>query len=186
MLDLITPKRQSGQIEVICGSMFSGKTKELIRRLDAVSQEGKKIRVFKPSIDVRYSEDRIISHDAKSLNCLSVKNPMEMLNQLLDVEVIGIDEVQFFDDSIVHVVNMLANQGKRVILAGLDMDYKGNPFGPVPKLIGVAEFVTKLHATCTRCGGLASFSQRLSARDQTILLGEKEYYQAVCRKCFYG
>jgi len=180
-----TRQEKNGWIEVICGSMFSGKTEELIRRLKRAEIAGQKLLIFKPAIDNRYSEDKVVSHDDKSIKSIVVKNAAEMLEFVdNEVEVVGIDEAQFFDDNIVKIANELANMGIRVIVAGLDMDYKGNPFGPMPNLMAIAEFVTKVHAICTRCGNLANYSFRKALSDDLVLLGTKNEYEPLCRKCF--
>ncbi|MHA7131287.1 thymidine kinase [Algoriphagus namhaensis] len=174
-----------GQIEMICGSMFSGKTEELIRRLNRAKIARLKVEIFKPSIDKRYHEDEVVSHNESRIRSTPVDFAEDILLLSGDSDVIGIDEVQFFDNQIVSVVNKLAAQGKRVVMAGLDMDFKGKPFEPVPQLMAIAEYVTKVHAICMKCGDLASFSFRLSKAEEKVLLGEKESYEARCRKCFY-
>lgn len=175
-----------GWIEVICGSMFSGKTEELIRRIKRAQFANQKIELFKPAIDVRYDETEMVSHDHSALQTTPVNNAFEILLyvNIQQVEVVGIDEVQFFDDGIVDVCNNLSNKGIRVIVAGLDMDYLGNPFGPMPKLMAVAEYVSKMHAICMRCGDLAQYSHRIVTNDKQVLLGEKESYEPLCRHCF--
>ncbi len=180
-----TRQEKNGWIEVICGSMFSGKTEELIRRLKRAEIAGQKLMIFKPSIDNRYAEDKVVSHDEKSLKSMAVQKAGDIMQYIDDdVEVIGIDEAQFFDDEIVTVVNDLANLGIRVIVAGLDMDYRGKPFGPVPHIMAIAEFVTKVHAICTRCGNLANYSHRKALSDDLVLLGTQNEYEPLCRKCF--
>lgn len=174
-----------GQIEVICGSMFSGKTEELIRRLNRAKIAKQKVEIFKPSIDKRYDENAVVSHNDNSIRSTPVNFANDILLLSGDCDVVGIDEVQFFDEQIVPVAQKLANQGKRVILAGLDMDFEGNPFGPMPKLMAIAEYVTKVNAICMKCGDLAAFSFRLSDAKQKVVLGEKECYEARCRRCFY-
>ena len=174
-----------GQIEVICGSMFSGKTEELIRRLNRARIAKQKVEIFKPSIDKRYDENDVVSHNENSIRSTPVNFADDILLLSGDCDVVGIDEVQFFDEQIVRVAQKLANQGKRVILAGLDMDFEGNPFDPMPKLMAIAEFVTKVNAICMKCGGLAAFSFRLSDAKEKVVLGEKESYEARCRRCFY-
>lgn len=178
--------KSKGWIEVICGSMFSGKTEELLRRIKRARFANQTMELFKPSIDVRYSEEEMVSHDHSSMGATPVHNSAEILLyvNIENVEVVGIDEVQFFDDGIVDVCNQLANKGIRVIVAGLDMDYLGNPFGPMPGLMATAEYVTKVHAICTRCGDLAHYSHRLVANDKQVLLGETETYEPLCRHCF--
>ncbi|MCS5491240.1 MULTISPECIES: thymidine kinase [Algoriphagus] len=175
---------RKGQIEVICGSMFSGKTEELIRRLNRAKIAKLKVEIFKPKIDTRYHEEEVVSHNETSIRSTPVNFAEDILLLTGDCDVVGIDEVQFFDDRIVPVVNQLANQGKRVILAGLDMDFEGQPFDPMPKLMATAEYVTKVHAICMKCGDLAAFSLRLSDSRQKVVLGEKESYEARCRRCF--
>lgn len=175
---------RKGQIEVICGSMFSGKTEELIRRLNRSRIARQKVEIFKPAVDKRYHELDVVSHDENSIRSTPVNFAEDILLLSGDCDVVGIDEVQFFDDQIVIVAQKLANQGKRVILAGLDMDFEGKPFEPMPRLMAIAEFVDKVHAICMKCGGLAAFSFRLSDSKQKVLLGEKESYEARCRKCF--
>jgi thymidine kinase len=173
-----------GSIEVITGSMFSGKTEELIRRLRRAQFAGLKVEIFKPSLDKRYSETRVVSHDDKSIVSTSVDNAAAILLLAGVVDVVGIDEAQFFDNSIVEVCNKLADDGMRIILVGLDMDFMGDPFGPMPALLAIAEYVTKLHAICTRCGNLAQYSFRKSEEAQVVLLGEKNLYEPLCRNCF--
>lgn len=182
----IEPQRniKSGWIEVVCGSMFSGKTEELIRRLKRAMIANQKVEIFKPAIDTRYDETNIVSHNANLIPSTPVPNSQSILLLTGDVEVIGIDEAQFFDNQLAEVCETLANRGIRVIVAGLDMDFKGNPFGPIPALLAKAEYVTKVHAICMRCGGIASHSFRLVKEDSTVLLGEKESYEPRCRQCF--
>lgn len=174
-----------GQIEVICGSMFSGKTEELIRRLNRAKIARQKVEIFKPTIDKRYDENDVVSHNENTIRSTPVNFADDILLLTGDCDVVGIDEVQFFDDQIVTVAQKLAGQGKRVILAGLDMDFEGKPFEPMPKLMAVAEYVTKVNAICMKCGDLAAFSFRLSDAKEKVVLGEKESYEARCRKCFY-
>jgi thymidine kinase len=178
----VTGKR--GSIELITGSMFSGKTEELIRRLRRAQFAGLKVEIFKPSLDRRYSETRVVSHDDKSILSTPVDNASSILLLAGDVDVVGIDEAQFFDNSIIEVCNTLADNGIRIVVAGLDMDFQGNPFGPVPALMSIAEFVTKVHAICMRCGNLAHFSFRKSEEEQVVLLGEKNLYEPLCRNCY--
>jgi thymidine kinase len=180
----IGEKAKRGSIEVITGSMFSGKTEELIRRLRRAQFAGLKVEIFKPSLDKRYSETRVVSHDEKSIISTPVDNPSAILLLSGGVNVIGIDEAQFFDISIVDVCNSLADGGIRIIVAGLDMDFMGNPFGPMPGLLAIAEFVTKVHAICMRCGNLAQYSFRKSEDEQVVLLGEKNLYEPLCRDCY--
>ena len=175
---------KKGSIEVITGSMFSGKTEELIRRLRRAQFAGQKVEIFKPSIDKRYSETRVVSHDDKSIISTPVDNASAILLLAGDVDVVGIDEAQFFDDSIIEVCNALADNGVRIVIAGLDMDFMGKPFGPIPALLAVAEYVTKVHAICMRCGNLAQYSFRKSEDSQVVLLGEKNLYEPLCRNCY--
>jgi thymidine kinase len=179
------PERErAGWIEVICGCMFSGKTEELIRRLNRAIIARQKVEIFKPVIDKRYHHQQIVSHNETSIRSTPVNFASDILLLAGDCDVVGIDEAQFFDDAIVDVCNTLANAGKRVIVAGLDMDYEGKPFGPMPNLLAVAEFVTKVHAICAQTGELASFSFRLNNNDQQVMLGEKDTYEARSRKAF--
>jgi thymidine kinase len=173
-----------GSIEVIAGSMFSGKTEELIRRLRRALFAGLKVEIFKPSIDKRYSEDRVVSHDEKSIISTPVENASSILLLASGVEVVGIDEAQFFDASLVEVCTSLADAGTRVIVAGLDMDFAGNPFGPMPALMAVAEYISKVHAICVRCGNLANYSYRKVKDDKIVMLGEKDIYEPICRSCY--
>jgi thymidine kinase len=177
-----TAKR--GSIEVITGSMFSGKTEELIRRLRRAQFAGLNVEIFKPSLDKRYSETRVVSHDDKSIVSTPVDNASAILLLAGDVDVVGIDEAQFFDNSIIDVTNSLADNGVRLVIAGLDMDFMGKPFGPMPGLLAIAEFVTKVHAICMRCGNLAQYSFRKSEDAQVVLLGEKNLYEPLCRNCY--
>jgi thymidine kinase len=181
----VNPKEQFGWIEVICGSMFSGKTEELIRRLKRAEIAQQKIEIFKPSIDHRYDESHVISHDENQIRSTPVPAAANIPILADGCDVIGIDEAQFFDDEIVQVCNDLANRGMRVIVAGLDMDYKGNPFGPMPALMATAEYVTKVHAVCTRTGNLAQYSYRKAPQDNLVLLGEKEAYEPLSRAAFF-
>lgn len=173
-----------GWIEVICGSMFSGKTEELIRRLRRVEIAHLKAEIFKPAIDTRYSEIAVVSHDANELRSTPVTSSQNILLLSQDADVVGIDEAQFFDEEIVHVCEVLAGKGIRVIVAGLDMDFKGHPFGPMPQLLAIADYITKLHAICVKCGNIASISYRKTAQDGQVLLGEKDIYEPRCRKCY--
>jgi thymidine kinase len=175
---------KNGWIEVISGCMFSGKTEELIRRLNRALIAKQKVEIFKPVIDKRYDEQKIVSHSEREIRSTPVNFAGDILLLAGDCDVVGVDEAQFFDDAIVDVCNTLANSGKRVIVAGLDMDYKGNPFGPMPNLLAVAEFVTKVHAICAQTGELASFSFRLAENKSQVLLGEKDKYEARSRKAF--
>lgn len=176
--------KKVGTIEVVVGSMFSGKTEELIRRLKRAKIAKQKVEIYKPAVDVRYSESEVVSHDENSIRSTPVENSANILLLLGDVDVIGIDEAQFFDKGLVDVVTQLANMGIRVIIAGLDMDFKGVPFGPIPGLMAVADYVTKVHAICVRCGNVAQFSHRLSEKEQVVLLGEKDIYEPLCRSCY--
>ena len=176
---------QFGWIEVICGSMFSGKTEELIRRLKRAQFAKQRIEIFKPIIDTRYDDESVVSHDANEIRSTPVPVASNIRLLANDVDVVGIDEAQFFDDEIVTVCNDLANQGIRVIVAGLDMDFKGNPFGPMPALMATAEYVTKVHAVCTRSGNLANYSYRISADKSLVHLGEKESYEPLSRASFF-
>jgi thymidine kinase len=178
----ITGKR--GSVEVITGSMFSGKTEELIRRLRRAQFAGLKVEIFKPSLDKRYSVNRVVSHDEKSIVSTPVDNASAILLLAGDVNVIGIDEAQFFDNSIIEVCNSLADNGIRLVIAGLDMDFMGKPFGPMPALLAIAEYITKVHAICVRCGNLAQYSFRKSDDEQVVLLGEKNLYEPLCRNCY--
>ena len=174
-------QQSGGWIEVVCGPMFSGKTEELIRRMRRAQIAGQKVEIFKPASDVRYDNESVVSHDKNSIPSTPVESSSNMLLLADDVQVVGIDEAQFFDDGLVEVANTLANQGKRVVIAGLDLDFKGRPFGPMPNLLATAEYVTKLHAICKRTGGPAHFSHRTVAGDQTFMLGETEAYEPVSR-----
>ena len=176
--------KKSGCIEVICGSMFSGKTEELIRRLRRAKFAHLKVEIFKPMIDVRYSEEEVVSHNATSILSTPVESSSSILLLSHDVDVVGIDEAQFFDDGIVEVCQKLANSGVRVIVAGLDMDYLGKPFGPMPTLMAIAEHVDKVHAICVKCGDPAQHSHRLSQSDKLVELGETDKYEPLCRHCF--
>lgn len=173
-----------GRIEVICGSMFSGKTEELIRRLRRAQFARQKVEIFKPAIDVRYSEEDVVSHDQKHIISTPIDSSASILLLASDCDVVGIDEAQFFDMGLVDVCNELANRGIRVIIAGLDMDFKGVPFGPMPALCAIADEVTKVHAICVRCGALAYVSHRLVNDDKRVLLGEKAQYEPLCRECY--
>lgn len=173
-----------GWIEVITGSMFSGKTEELIRRLKRAKIARQSVEIFKPLIDNRYSETEVVSHDENAFPSRPVSSSEDILKVLQKVDVVGIDEAQFFDMGLIEVCNTLADSGIRVIVAGLDMDYKGRPFGPVPGLMAIAEYVTKVHAVCQSCGNLAQYSFRKSQDDQLVLLGEMDEYEPLCRKCY--
>jgi thymidine kinase len=176
---------QFGWIEVICGSMFSGKTEELIRRLKRAQFAKQKVEIFKPSVDVRYDEEMVVSHDSNEIRSTPVPSSANIRILADDVDVVGIDEAQFFDDEIVAVCNDLANRGVRVIVSGLDMDFKGNPFGPMPALMATAEYVTKVHAVCTHTGNLAHFSHRKTANEDLVLLGETQEYEPLSRAAYY-
>ena len=171
--------KRNGWIEVVCGSMFSGKTEELIRRLKRAQFAKQKVEIFKPAIDVRYSEEDVVSHDSHAIRCTPVENSCNILLLAGDVDVVGIDEAQFFDPNIVSVCKTLADNGVRVIVAGLDMDYLGKPFGPMPNLMAVAEYVTKVHAICVRCGNIANHSHRLTENDKLVMLGEVHDYEPI-------
>lgn len=176
--------KRAGWIEVICGSMFSGKTEELIRRLNRARIAKQKVEIFKPAIDTRYDEENVVSHDSKSASSTPIENASQILFYAEDFEVVGIDEAQFFDNELVSVCNQLADQGKRVVVAGLDMDFQGKPFGPIPLLLASAEYVTKVHAICMRCGDLASYSHRTTLDEKLVLLGETDAYEPLCRRCY--
>ena len=176
--------KRRGWIEVICGSMFSGKTEELIRRLKRAKFAKQKVEIFKPAIDVRYDEIKVVSHDDNAIHSTSVPSSSNIFLLASDVEVVGIDEAQFFDEGLVNVCHQLADRGVRVIVAGLDMDYTGKPFGPIPGLLATAEYVTKVHAICMRCGSLANHSYRISTNDTLVMLGETDSYEPLCRDCF--
>ncbi len=174
-----------GWIEVICGSMFSGKTEELIRRLKRARIAGLKVEIFKPAIDVRYDAINIVSHDENIIQSTPIDNSQKILLLAQEVDVIGIDEAQFFDDELLFVCQQLAHRGTRVIVAGLDMDYLGKPFGQMPNLLAIADYITKLHAICVKCGNIASFSYRKGEGETQVLLGEKDVYEPLCRKHYF-
>jgi thymidine kinase len=180
----LSSKPKKGWVEVICGSMFSGKTEELIRRLNRAKIARQRVEIFKPAIDVRYSSSEVVSHNENAIRSTPVDTSSNILLLTGDVDVVGIDEAQFFDSGLVNVCSQLADMGIRVIVAGLDMDYKGKPFGPMPQLLATAEFVTKVHAICMRCGSLANYSHRLSDNEKLVLLGEKNEYEPLCRECY--
>ncbi len=180
----IHPNKRKGSIEVICGSMFSGKTEELIRRMKRAQYAKQKVEIFKPEIDTRYDAVKVVSHEGNSIHSTPVPASSHILLLADDVEVVGIDEAQFFDAGLVDVCNQLANSGVRVIVAGLDMDYLGKPFGPMPALLSIAEHVTKVHAICMRCGNIANHSHRITDEDALVLLGETTNYEPLCRDCF--
>ena len=173
-----------GRIEVVCGSMFSGKTEELIRRIKRAVFAKQRVEIFKPAIDTRYSDEEVVSHDRNSIVSTPVDTSGTILLLSSDIDVVGIDEAQFLDDGLVDVCNQLANRGVRVIIAGLDMDFQGKPFGPMPALCAIADEVTKVHAICVRCGALAYVSHRLVNEEKRVLLGEKAQYEPLCRECY--
>lgn len=173
-----------GWIEVICGSMFSGKTEELIRRLKRARIANQRVEIFKPKIDTRYHEEKVVSHDSNEIQSTPVETSANILLLATDVDVIGIDEAQFFDAELPNVCNQLADQGIRVVIAGLDMDFKGKPFGPMPQLLACAEYVTKVHAICMNCGNLAHISHRKTADKHLVVLGETDAYEPLCRECY--
>jgi thymidine kinase len=175
-----------GVIEVICGSMFSGKTEELIRRLRRVKIANLRVEIFKPKLDRRYHEQNIVSHDENAITSTPIDNSQTILLLAQNVDVIGIDEAQFFDDQLPDVCDQLALKGIRVIVAGLDMDYTGKPFGQMPFLLAKADYITKLHAICVRCGNIANYSFRKSTENSQVILGEKDLYEPRCRTCYYG
>ncbi|MCR5076702.1 MAG: thymidine kinase [Prevotella sp.] len=177
-------RRRQGRIEVICGSMFSGKTEELIRRMKRAKFAKQKVEIFKPSIDTRYSDEDVVSHDQNSIHSTPIDSSGNILLLASDIDVVGIDEAQFLDEGLVDVCNQLANNGIRVIVAGLDMDYKGVPFGPIPALCAIADEVTKVHAICVKCGALAYVSHRLIADERRVMLGEQHEYEPLCRDCY--
>ena len=181
----INNSKHTGWIEVIVGSMFSGKTEELIRRLKRAKFARQNVEIFKPIIDIRYSSEEVVSHDANAILSTPVDSAGNILLLTGNVDVVGIDEAQFFDNGLVEVCNTLANNGIRVIVAGLDMDYRGKPFGPIPDLLATAEYVTKVHAICMRCGNLANHSFRKSSSEKLVLLGEKDEYEPLCRSCYH-
>lgn len=180
----IQHNKRKGSIEVICGSMFSGKTEELIRRLKRAQFAKQRVEIFKPAIDTRYDETKVVSHDSNSIHSTPVPSSANILLLASEVQVVGIDEAQFFDIELANVCNQLANNGVRVIIAGLDMDYLGKPFGPMPALLAIAEYVTKVHAICMRCGNLANHSHRMTDESSLVLLGETNNYEPLCRDCF--
>ena len=180
----INSKKSKGWIEVICGSMFSGKTEELIRRLRRAEIAKQKVEIFKPEVDTRYDDEAVVSHDSNQIHSTPVPASSNIPLLINDEQVIGIDEAQFFDMELVGVCNRLANQGIRVIVSGLDMDFQGKPFGPVPALLSIAEYVTKVHAICVKCGNLANHSHRMTANEKLVMLGETDSYEPLCRSCF--
>ena len=173
-----------GRIEVVCGSMFSGKTEELIRRLSFLIFDRERLEIYKPAIDKRYSEEEVVSHDSNAIMSTPIDSSAQILLLSSDIDVVGIDEAQFFDDGLVDVCNELANRGVRVIVAGLDMDYKGVPFGPIPALCAIADDVQKVHAICVKCGALAYVSHRKVHGDKRVMLGEMQEYEPLCRDCY--
>lgn len=177
-------QRRKGWIEVVCGSMFSGKTEELIRRLKRAKIAKQRVEIFKPAIDKRYDDISVVSHDSNSIISTPVENASSILLLANEVDVVGIDEAQFMDMEIIDVCNQLANKGIRVIVAGLDMDFLGKPFGPMPALMSIAEYITKVHAVCVQCGNLANHSHRITLEKNLVLLGEKDSYEPLCRDCF--
>ena len=181
---LMGEMRRPGRIEVVCGSMFSGKTEELIRRMKRAVFAHQKVEIFKPAIDTRYSDEDVVSHDSNSIRSTPVESSASILLLSSDIDVVGIDEAQFLDDGLVDVCNQLANRGVRVIIAGLDMDFKGVPFGPIPALCAIADDVTKVHAICVKCGNLAYLSHRIVSGDKRVMLGEQTEYEPLCRECY--
>jgi thymidine kinase len=176
--------QRSGWIEVICGSMFSGKTEELIRRVRRANFANQKVVIFKPKTDNRYSEEEVVSHNENAIHGIPIEKSWDMMDHIADVKVIAIDEAQFFDSELPDVCEKLALKGIRIIIAGLDMDFRGNPFGPMPHLLSIAEYITKVHAICPHCGNLATHSYRLSEERATVVLGEKDKYEPRCRTCY--
>ena len=176
--------QRSGWIEVVCGSMFSGKTEELIRRLKRAKYANQRVEIFKPKIDTRYDEVQVVSHDANAILATPIENSSKLLENTEGVNVIGIDEAQFFDSGLTEVCQKLAMRGIRVIIAGLDMDFRGEPFGPIPHLLAVAEYITKVHAICPHCGNLATHSYRKVSNNEQVMLGEKDSYEPRCRTCY--
>ena len=185
MTDNLTGEsHRPGRIEVVCGSMFSGKTEELIRRMRRAEFARQRVEIFKPAIDTRYSEEDVVSHDMHTIPSTPIDSSAQILLLSAEIDVVGIDEAQFFDNGLVEVCNQLANNGVRVIVAGLDMDYKGVPFGPIPALCAIADEVTKVHAICVKCGNLAYLSHRTVDNDRRVLLGETNEYEPLCRECY--
>ena len=182
--NLMGEMRRPGRIEVVCGSMFSGKTEELIRRMKRAVFAHQKVEIFKPAIDTRYSDEDVVSHDSNSIRSTPVESSASILLLSSDIDVVGIDEAQFLDDGLVDVCNQLANRGVRVIIAGLDMDFKGVPFGPIPALCAIADDVTKVHAICVKCGNHAYLSHRIVSGDKRVMLGEQTEYEPLCRECY--
>jgi thymidine kinase len=182
--DKLMETARRGRIEVICGSMFSGKTEELIRRLKRAKIARQRVEIFKPAVDVRYSEENVVSHDSTAIASTPVDSSSSILLFASEIDVVGIDEAQFFDMGLPEVCNRLANTGVRVIVAGLDMDFRGRPFGPMPQLCSIADEVSKMHAICVKCGDLANFSHRIIAGEKQFLLGETDEYEPLCRACY--
>ncbi|MEG2150952.1 MAG: thymidine kinase [Bacteroidaceae bacterium] len=182
--DHIQETRRRGRIEVICGSMFSGKTEELIRRLKRAKFARQRVEIYKPTVDTRYSVEEVVSHDSNSISSTAIDSSASILLFTSEIDVVGIDEAQFFDEGLINVCRQLADTGIRVIIAGLDMDYKGIPFGPIPNLCAIADEVTKVHAICVKCGDLAYASHRIIDNDKRVLLGEKTEYEPLCRSCY--
>jgi len=182
----IERSRRKGWIEVICGSMFSGKTEELIRRLKRARIARLKVEIFKPAIDVRYDQEKVVSHDAREIMSTPVPASANILLLASDVDVVGIDEAQFFDPELPNVCSQLADSGIRVVVAGLDMDFTGKPFGPMPALLAIAEYITKVHAICVKCGSLAQYSHRTISDKKLVVLGETESYEPLCRQCYHS
>ncbi len=175
---------KKGWVEVIVGSMFSGKTEELIRRLNRARIAKLKVEIFKPAVDTRYHEEDVVSHNDNAIRSTPIESAQQILLYANNVDVVGIDEAQFFDNQLADVCNQLANSGIRVVVAGLDMDFQGRPFGPIPHLMAIAEYVTKVHAICMRCGSLAHFSHRTIDNEKLVVLGETESYEPLCRQCY--
>ena len=182
--DHLHETKRRGRIEVICGSMFSGKTEELIRRLKRAKFAKQRVEIFKPAMDTRYSEEEVVSHDSNSIASTPIESSASILLFTSEIDVVGIDEAQFFDSGLIDVCNQLANNGIRVIIAGLDMDFKGIPFGPIPGLCSIADEVSKVHAICVKCGQLAYISHRIVDSEKRVLLGEKTEYEPLCRECY--
>jgi len=178
-------RQHTGWIEVICGSMFSGKTEELIRRLRRALIARQRVEIFKPKIDKRYAENEIVSHDAQKIPAHIIEKPEDIIQLALESQVVAVDETQFFDENIINITQTLANMGKRVIIAGLDQDYRGEPFGPMPKLLAIAEYITKTHAICVVCGNPANHTYRKTADTNQIIIGASDLYEARCRNCFH-
>lgn len=185
MIDYVTGEsHRPGRIEVICGSMFSGKTEELIRRMKRAKFAKQRVEIFKPAMDVRYSAEDVVSHDQNTISSTPIDTSSSILLLASNIDVVGIDEAQFLDQGLIDVCNQLANKGVRVIVAGLDMDFQGKPFGPIPGLCAIADEVVKVHAICVKCGALAYISHRLVDNDKRVLLGEKQTYEPLCRECY--